>query len=183
MRNISSWAIKNPIFPLVLFFMLTLAGVVSFMRMGINNFPDVSFPIAAVEISQPGAAPSEMETQVTQRVEAAVRGINGVDEITSYVQEGYSRTQVQFAIGTPLDRGVTDVRDAVSKIRSQLPDGILEPQVNRVDFSDGPLAYMSGRSRRHDARAAELVRRQHRCQEAAQRSRHVAGAAFGRGQP
>ncbi len=143
MRNISSWAIKNPIFPLVLFVMLTLAGIVSFMRMGINNQPDISFPAATVEISQPGAAPSEMETQVTQRVEAAVRGINGVDEITSYVQEGYSRTTVQFAIGTPVDRGVTDVRDAVSKIRSNLPDGILEPQVNRVDFSDGPLAYMS----------------------------------------
>ena len=143
MRNISSWAIRNPIFPLVLFVMLTLAGIVSFMRMGINNQPDITFPAAAVEISQPGAAPAEMETQVTQRVEAAVRGINGIDEITSYVSEGYSRTQVQFAIGTPVDRGVTDVRDAVSKIRSNLPDGILEPQVNRIDFSDGPLAYMS----------------------------------------
>ena len=143
MRNISSWAIRNPIPPIVLFVMLTLLGIVSFMRMGINNNPDVSFPAVTVEISQPGAAPTEMETQVTQRVEAAVRGINGIDEITSYVSEGYSRTQVQFAIGTPIDRGVTDVRDAVSKIRSNLPDGILEPQVNRVDFSDGPLEYAS----------------------------------------
>ena len=143
MRNISSWAIRNPIPPIVLFTILTLLGIVSFMRMGINNNPDVSFPAVTVEITQPGAAPTEMETQVTQRVEAAVRGINGIDEITSYVSEGYSRTQVQFAIGTPIDRGVTDVRDAVSKIRSNLPDGILEPQVNRVDFSDGPLEYAS----------------------------------------
>ncbi len=143
MRNISSWAIRNPIVPLVLFAMLTLLGIFSFARMGINNNPDISFPAVTVEISQPGAAPTEMETQVTQRVEAAVRGLNGIDEITSYVTEGYSRTMVQFAIGTPVDRGVTDVRDAVSKIRSNLPDGILEPQVNRVDFSDGPLEYAS----------------------------------------
>lgn len=143
MRNISSWAIKNPVVLLVLFFMLTLAGIVSFLTMDVNGQPEVDFPLATVIVSQPGAAPAELETQVTQRVEAAVRGINGVDEITSYVSEGQSRTNVQFAIGTPVDRGVTDVRDAVANIRSQLPDGILEPQVQRVDFSNGPIAYMS----------------------------------------
>lgn len=143
MRNISSWAIKNPIVPIVLFVMMTLAGIVSFMTMDVNGQPEIDFPAATVIVAQPGAAPTELETQVTQRVEAAVRGINGVDEITSYVSEGQSRTNVQFAIGTPVDRGVTDVRDAVANIRNQLPDGILEPQVQRVDFSGGPIAYMS----------------------------------------
>ena len=143
MRNISSWAIRNPIVPLVLFFMLTLAGIVAFMTMDINGQPEISFPAATVIVNQPGAAPSELETQVTQRIEAAVRGINGVDEISSYVSEGLSRTNVQFAIGTPVDRGVTDVRDAVANVRSQLPDGILEPQVVRVDISGGPIAFMS----------------------------------------
>ena len=143
MRNISSWSIRNPIPPIVLFVLLTLAGIVSFRNMSINEMPDVSFPAAQVVIVQPGAAPTELETQVTQRVEAAVRSINGVDEITSWVGEGQSFTTVQFAIGTPVDRGVNDVRDAISNIRSELPNGILEPQVNRVDFSGGPLAYIS----------------------------------------
>jgi len=143
MRNISSWAIRNPVPPIVLFILLTIAGIVSFRNMSINDMPDISFPAATITIIQPGAAPTEMETQVTQRVEAAVRSINGVDEITSYVNEGQSRTNVQFAIGTPIDRGVNDVRDAISNIRSQLPNGILEPQVTRVDFSGGPLAYIS----------------------------------------
>ena len=143
MRNISSWSIRNPIPPIVLFVLLTLAGIVSFRNMSINDMPDVSFPAAQVVIVQPGAAPTELETQVTQRVEAAVRSINGVDEITSWVGEGQSFTTVQFAIGTPVDRGVNDVRDAISNIRSELPNGILEPQVNRVDFSGGPLAYIS----------------------------------------
>ena len=143
MRNISSWAIKNPVAPLVLFFMLTLAGIVSFMTMDINGQPEIDFPAATITVSQPGAAPTELETQVTQRVEAAVRGINGVDEISSRVSEGVSNTSVQFAIGTPVDRAVTDVRDAISKIRSDLPDGILEPQVQRIDVAGGPIAFMS----------------------------------------
>ncbi len=143
MRNISSWSIRNPIPPLVLFAMLVLAGVVSFISMDINNNPDVDFPAAQVIVNQPGAAPAELETQVTQRVEAAVRGINGVDEITSYVSEGQSRTTVQFAIGTPIDRGVNDVRDAVANIRNDLPQGILQPQVQRIDISGGPIMYVS----------------------------------------
>lgn len=142
-RNISAWSIRNPVPPIVLFLALSLLGVVSFMRMDVNNDPDIDFPAAEIQISQPGAAPTELETQVTQRVEAAVRSINGVDEINSSVREGSSRTFVQFAIGTPIDRAVNDVRNAVDQIRSSLPDGILEPQVSRVDISGGSIAYFS----------------------------------------
>ena len=133
-RNISSWAIRNPIPPIVLFAALLLAGIVSFMRMDVNDSPDIDFPGVNVTISQPGAAPTELETQITQRVEAAVRGVNGVDEINSSVREGNSNTFVQFEIGTPTDRAVNDVRDAITQIRGDLPEGILEPQVSRVDF-------------------------------------------------
>lgn len=142
-RNISSWSIRNPVAPLVLFAGLLLAGLVSFNRMDINNNPDISFPAATVVINQPGAAPSELETQVTQRVEAAIRGINGVDEIFSTASDGTSVTSVQFMIGTPVDRAINDVRNAVAQIRSDLPDGILEPQVTRVDIDGGPIAYVS----------------------------------------
>ena len=143
MRNISAWSIRNPVPPIVLFVALTLAGLVSFMRMDINQNPDVSFPFVSVDVSQPGAAPTELETQVTQRVEAAVRGVSGVDEITSYVQEGSSHTNVQFDIGTPVDRALNDVRNAVAQIRGDLPEGILEPQVARIDIDGGPIAYIS----------------------------------------
>ncbi|WP_416462583.1 efflux RND transporter permease subunit [Sphingomonas sp. VDB2] len=142
-RNISAWAIRNPVTPLVLFAALMLAGIVSFMRMDVNNNPDISFPMVSVTVLQPGAAPTELETQVTQRVEAAVRGISGVDEITSFASEGRSLTNVQFQIGTPVDRAVNDVKNAVDQIRSDLPDGILEPQVQRIDIDGGPIAYFS----------------------------------------
>ena len=143
MRNISSWSIKNPVPAILAYTILTIAGIFSFVTMDVNDMPDIDFPAATVVVNQPGAAPTEMETQVTQRVEAAVRGINGVDEITSTVNEGQSRTNVQFAVGTPVDRGVNDVRDAIANIRGDLPQGILPPQVSRVDFGNGALAYYS----------------------------------------
>ena len=142
-RNISAWAIRNPVPPLVLFAALLLAGLVSFMGMDINQNPDIDFPAATVTVVQPGAAPAELENQVTQRIEAAVRGISGVDEISSTISEGNSLTVVQFVIGTPVDRAVNDVRDAVSRIRGELPDGILEPQIGRLDIAGGPIAYFS----------------------------------------
>jgi multidrug efflux pump subunit AcrB len=142
-RNISAWAIRNPVAPIVLFIALTLAGVLSFVRMQVNNNPDISFPAAMITVTQPGAAPTELETQVAQKVEAAVRGVNGVDAITSWINEGTSNTSVQFNIGTPIDRAVNDVRDAIANIRGDLPDGILEPQIQRMDIDGGPIAYYS----------------------------------------
>ncbi|OYY70359.1 efflux RND transporter permease subunit [Sphingomonas sp. 28-63-12] len=142
-RNISAWAIRNPVPPIVLFIALLVLGIGSFMTMDVNDNPDIDFPAAQVQVSQPGAAPTEMETQVTQRIESAIRSINGVDEINSSVSEGSSSTFVQFAIGTPIDRAVNDVRNAISQIRSDLPDGILEPQVQRVDIGGDAIAYLS----------------------------------------
>jgi len=145
-RNISSWCIRNPVGPIVLFVGLMLAGLIAFARMQVNNAPDIDFPAAIVSVVQPGAAPNEMETQVTQRVESAVRGITGVDEISSSVSEGNSTTFVQFQLGTPTDRAVNDVRNAISQIRSNLPEGILEPQVTRVDAEDEPISYVGAQT-------------------------------------
>jgi multidrug efflux pump subunit AcrB len=146
MRNISAWAIRNPVIPIVLFIFLLAMGVFAFLRMDVNLNPDIESPAATVSITQPGAAPPELEIQITRRVEAAVRGINGVNEINSSIREGNSFTFVSFEIGTPIDRAVSDVRDAVARIRGDLPDGILEPQVQRVDFTDEPIGYFSAQS-------------------------------------
>ncbi len=142
-RNISSWAIRNPVVPIVLFVALTLAGVLSFVRMQVNNQPDISFPAAQIIVVQPGAAPTELETQVAQKVEAAIRGVNGVDSFSTRIDEGNSQTFVQFNIGTPVDRAINDTRDAIANIRGDLPEGILEPQIQRVDADGGPIAYYS----------------------------------------
>jgi multidrug efflux pump subunit AcrB len=145
-RNVSSWCIRNPVFPIVLFVGLMLAGIVAFARMQVNNAPDVDFPAAIVSVTQPGAAPNELETQVTQRVESAIRGVNGVEEISSTVSEGNSFTFVNFQLGTPTDRAVNDVRNVIAQIRGSLPEGILEPQVTRVDANGEPISYIGAQA-------------------------------------
>src|SRR5438067_4865203 len=145
-RNISSWCIRNPVPPIVLFIGLLLAGIVSFTRMDVNSDPDIDFPVIIVMVNQPGAAPVEMENQITQRVEAAIRSVGGVNEIDSTVNEGVSQTFVQFDIGVPVDRALNDVRNAVSQIRSDLPEGILEPQITRLDTSGEPILFASAQT-------------------------------------
>jgi multidrug efflux pump subunit AcrB len=142
-NRISAWCIKNPVPPIVLFVALTLAGIVSFMTLSVNLQPDIEFPVAVVSISQPGASPVEIEKQITQIVEPAVKAINGVDEVNSTAREGSTYTVVQFALGTDIDRGVNDIRDALTKVRSQLPEGILEPQVERETTTGQPISYVS----------------------------------------
>jgi multidrug efflux pump subunit AcrB len=141
LRNISAWSIRNPIVPIVFFVALMLMGVVSFLRMDIQQMPDIEFPAAVVSISQPGAAPTEIENQITQRVESAVRSINGVANISSTATEGSSRTFVEFQIGTDVNAAVSEVKNAVDQVRGELPDGILEPQVMKLTGSGNALAY------------------------------------------
>src|SRR5437764_10767233 len=112
----------------------------------LNTAPDIDFPAANVSVSQPGAAPKELETQVTQRVESAIRGVNGVDEINSSVSEGNSFTFVNFTVGTPTDRAVNDVRNAVAQIRGNLPEGILEPQITRIDAEGEPISVVGAQT-------------------------------------
>jgi multidrug efflux pump subunit AcrB len=142
-RNISAWCIRNPVPPIVLFIALLLTGIYAFATMEVTDSPDIDFPAANVVISQPGAAPSEMVNQVTQKVEAAVRGVEGVDEINSDVREGNSNTFIQFKIGTPTDRAVNDVKAAIDQIRGDLPDGILEPQVSRVNIGGEGFVFIA----------------------------------------
>ena len=92
---------------------------------------------------QPGAAPSEIENQILQKIEGAVAGIGNVRNISSTASEGSAETFIEFQIGTPIDRAVTDMRDAVSKVRSDLPQGIQEPLVQRVQVASGPIAYFA----------------------------------------
>ena len=159
-RNISSWCIRNPVPPIVLFIALMMAGIVVVQRDGRQQQPGHRFPGGQIVIVQPGAAPTEMENQVTQKVEAAVRGVTGVDEINSSVREGNSNTFVQFEIGTTTDRAVNDVRDAIAQIRGDLPDGILEPQIERVDIAGDPIMFVAAETTDMTPRATELVHRQ-----------------------
>jgi multidrug efflux pump subunit AcrB len=146
LRNISAWSIRNPVIPIVLFAGLVIAGIVSFMRMDIQQQPDIEFPMVIIQIAQPGAAPTEIETQITQRVEAAVRSISGVKSIGSTASEGNSGTFVEFAIGEDINTAVNEVKNAIDGVRSELPDGILEPQIYKATTTSDPIAFFAVKS-------------------------------------
>jgi len=137
LQNISAWSIRNPVIPMVFFIAVLMAGMLSFKRMDVVNNPDVDFPGVSVSISQPGAAPSEIINQITDRVEASIRSINGVKNISSTAREGNSNTFVEFEIGRDADQAVTDVKNAIDQVRGSLPNGILEPRVSKVDVAGG----------------------------------------------
>ena len=140
MKNISAWAIRHPVTPIVLFVVLFFLGTVAFIRLPINLNPDVSFPAVDVNISQPGAAPQEMETQIAQKVEGSIASIGNIHHQQTRISEGNVLIIIEFNIGTPIDRAVTDVRDAIARVRADLPQGILEPQVQREDADGGTFA-------------------------------------------
>jgi multidrug efflux pump subunit AcrB len=143
LRDISAWSIRNPVIPLVLFTGLLFAGIVSFLQLDVTNNPDVDFPAVSVNISQPGASPTEIENQITQRVESALRSISGVNSIQSTAREGSSNTFVEFEIGTNLIEAVNEVETAIDGVRGSLPDGILEPQVQKVNVVGEPIGYVA----------------------------------------
>lgn len=140
--QISAWSIRNPIVPIVMFAALMIAGIVAFMRMDVQQQPDIEFPMVIVSISQPGAAPTEIENQITQRIESSVRSINGIASISSTASEGSSQTQIEFELGEDINQAVNEVKNAIDRVRGELPDGILEPQVFKANTSSQPIAYM-----------------------------------------
>ncbi|WP_395634845.1 efflux RND transporter permease subunit [Sphingorhabdus sp.] len=143
LNNISAWSIRNPVVPIVLFVALTIAGIMSFMNMDVQNDPDIEFPVVVVSISQPGAAPTEITTQITQKVESAIRSVQGVRNIDASSSEGNTTVSAEFEIGDDINAAVSEVKNAVDQIRSDLPDGILEPQIFKVATSSDPIAYFA----------------------------------------
>jgi hydrophobic/amphiphilic exporter-1 (mainly G- bacteria), HAE1 family len=136
---VSSWAIRNPIPVIVVFVLLTIAGMYSYTKLPIKQFPNISFPAVQVLVVQDGAAPSEMENQVTRLVENAVSSLPGIETMSSNVQLGVSSTVVQFAIGSNLEKLKDDVRSRIDAIRIDLPTGIEPPRVEALDFTGGTL--------------------------------------------
>ncbi len=139
MDNLSAGAIRRPIPPVILFVLLTFAGLLGFHKLGINQYPDVDIPVVTVRIGQPGAAPAELETQVTRIVENAVATVGDVSHILSTVSDGVSATSIEFQFGKNIDRAVNDVRDAVTRVRAELPGDIDEPVITRTTTSGGPM--------------------------------------------
>ncbi len=141
--NFVTWSIRNPVPVIVLFIALTAAGLISFPKLGVLDRPDIEFPAVVVTVTYPGVAPTQMESEVSRKVEDAVATIAGIEQMTSTVDEGASTTSIEFRFGTDLSAALDDVRDAMTRIRSDLPADANEPIVSRVTTAGGAIVTWS----------------------------------------
>jgi multidrug efflux pump subunit AcrB len=130
--NISAWSIRRPLPSIVMSIILLLLGWTSFNRLPITRLPNADIPVISVVVSQFGAAPAELEAQVTKTIEDGVSGVEGVRHIASSISDGISVTTVIFRLETNTDRALNDVKDAVTRIRAKLPRNVDEPLIQRV---------------------------------------------------
>ncbi|MBE9157467.1 efflux RND transporter permease subunit [Nodosilinea sp. LEGE 06152] len=158
--NLSGWSIRRPIPVIVLFLVLTLGGLIAFGQLGIDENPNIDLPAVSVTVTQTGAGPEELESQVTKKIEDAVAGLGNIDELRSTVRDGSSTTSIVFLLGTDVDRATNDVRDAVTRIRQDLPGSIQEPVIQRLDFSGGVImTYAVNSEQRSVEELSDLVDR------------------------
>lgn len=139
--NFSAWAIKRPLPALLIFFVLCVAGLWGFYQLPVARFPDIAFPMTTVTVTQPGASPSQLEAEVTRKVEDSVATVNNVKRVISSVSEGVSTTTIEFQLEADLATALDDTRDAVTRIRTDLPQDIQEPVISKVDIGGSLMTY------------------------------------------
>lgn len=148
--NVSAWSIRNPLPAVMLFIMLTLAGIGSFMAMKIQQFPDIELPTVTVTAQLQGAAPAQMETEVARRIENSVATVQGLKNLYSKSQDGTVTITAEFRLEKPIQEAVDDVRDAVSRVRADLPADLRDPIIQRVNLAGAPILTYTLASTRMD---------------------------------
>jgi len=151
--NFSTWSIRNPIPSVMLFIMLTLAGLMGFKAMKVQSFPDIDLPTVTVTASLPGASPQQLETEVVRKIENSVATITGVKHLYTTVQDGTAIVTVEFRLEKPTQEAVDDVRDAVSRVRTDLPGDLRDPVISKLELSGSPILTYTVSSQRMDDEA------------------------------
>ncbi len=137
--NVSSWSIRNPIPALLGFVLLTFMGIMAFKAMKIQLFPDIDLPMITVTAVMPGASPDQMEAEVARKIENALASAQGLKHIYTQVKDGSAIISAEFRLERDSRLALEDVRSTVSRIRSDLPQQMLDPVINKVELSGKPI--------------------------------------------
>jgi HAE1 family hydrophobic/amphiphilic exporter-1 len=121
MQWLAALCVRRPIFASVLILLVCVFGIAGYLQLGVDRFPNIDFPVVVVTTTQPGAAPEDIETEITDKVEEAVNTISGIDELRSITTEGVSQVVVTFVVDKNVDVGAQEVRDRVNTILQNLP--------------------------------------------------------------
>ena len=127
--NFSALSIRNPIPAVLLFILLTLAGLLSFRAMGVQDFPDIELPVVTVDANLPGAAPAQLETEVARRLENSIATLQGVKNIVTKILDGQVNITIEFVLEKNASEAVNEVRDAIARVRADLPSDLRDPAV------------------------------------------------------
>ncbi len=139
MQWLAALCIKRPVFASVLILSITVIGLFSFSQLGVDQFPKIDFPTVVITTVQPGAAPEQIETEVTDKIEEAVNTISGIDELRSTSSEGVSIVFVSFVLEKDGDVAAQEVRDKISGVMSRLPKTVQQPRIDRFDPDAAPV--------------------------------------------
>jgi hydrophobic/amphiphilic exporter-1 (mainly G- bacteria), HAE1 family len=139
MQWLAALCVRRPVFATVLILSLTVIGAFSFLQLGVDRFPKVDFPTVVVTTVQPGAAPEQIETEVTDKIEEAVNTISGIDELRSTSSEGVSLVTISFILDKDADVAAQEVRDKINGVLPLLPKTIQQPRVDRFDPDSAPV--------------------------------------------
>ncbi|HEY6416476.1 MAG TPA: efflux RND transporter permease subunit, partial [Acidimicrobiales bacterium] len=157
MQWLAEISIKRPVFASVLILSLVVVGVFSYFNLGVDRFPKVEFPVVSVTIRQPGAAPEDVETEITDKVERAVNTVAGIDEMRSVSTEGVAQVFVQFQLEKDVDVAAQEVRDKVNQILADLPRDIDPPIIDKVDPDAAPVLFLALAAERPIREITELA--------------------------
>jgi HAE1 family hydrophobic/amphiphilic exporter-1 len=143
MQWLASISVRRPVFATVITLSLTVVGAFAFTQLGLDRFPKVDFPTVVVTTRLPGAAPEEVETEVTDKIEEAVNTISGIDELRSNSSEGVSQVIIAFLLEKDGDVAAQEVRDRVNRVLPRLPRTIEQPTVEKFDPDSAPVMTLS----------------------------------------
>lgn len=147
--NLSEISVRRPVFASVLSLVLVLVGLMAYSRLTVREYPNIDEPVVSVQTDFEGASADIVESQITQPLEEALAGIEGIDVMTSSSRPEASRISLRFRIDRSPEAAAADVRDRVAQARGQLPDGVDEPVVRKVDSDEQPIMYLAVASTRH----------------------------------
>jgi HAE1 family hydrophobic/amphiphilic exporter-1 len=157
MQKLAQICIRRPVFATMLVLFLVVMGLDAYFKLGVDFFPKVEFPIVTVTTTLRGAAPEEVESQVTRRIEEAVNTISGIDDLSSISAEGISLVNIQFVLSKNADVAAQEVRDKVSRIQSQLPRDTDAPIVDKIATDASPVINVVVSSPRELRETTKLV--------------------------
>ncbi len=137
--NPATWSIRNPIPVLLVFALLVIAGIRGFTQLPIKNLPEIDLPTIEIVLSQPGAAPAQLETEVARHVEDAIGNTVGLKHLRTTISDGIVQVSAEFEIDKPLSEALTDVKEAVDRIRSDLPTDLEQPAISADVVGSRPI--------------------------------------------